>query len=86
MVVYRSFGSLVRSRWQGRVLELDGCHTQRFADHALAWRFVGDPGELHRERQADIAVPVGWGGWVKGFAPGALGVLRGDALMVFALC
>ena len=32
-----------------------------------------------------IAVPVGWGGWVKGFAPGALGVPRGDALMVFAL-
>jgi alcohol dehydrogenase (cytochrome c) len=32
-----------------------------------------------------IAVPVGWGGWVKGFAPGALGVPRGDALIVFAL-
>ena len=32
-----------------------------------------------------IAVPVGWGGWVKGFAPGALGVPRGDALFVFAL-
>jgi alcohol dehydrogenase (cytochrome c) len=32
-----------------------------------------------------IAVPVGWGGWVKGFAPGALGVPRGDSLVVFAL-
>ena len=32
-----------------------------------------------------IAVPVGRGGWVKGFAPGALGVPRGDALVVFAL-
>ncbi len=32
-----------------------------------------------------IAVPVGWGGWVKGFAPGTLGVPRGDALVVFAL-
>ena len=32
-----------------------------------------------------IAVPVGWGGWVKGFAPGSLGVPRGDSLVVFAL-
>ena len=32
-----------------------------------------------------IAVPVGWGGWVKGFAPGTLGVPKGDALVVFAL-
>ncbi|MDP9070015.1 MAG: PQQ-dependent dehydrogenase, methanol/ethanol family [Actinomycetota bacterium] len=32
-----------------------------------------------------VAVPVGWGGWVKGFAPGTLGVPRGDALFVFAL-
>ena len=32
-----------------------------------------------------IAVPAGWGGWVKGFAPGALGVPRGDALVVYAL-
>ena len=32
-----------------------------------------------------IAVPAGWGGWVKGFAPGALGVPRGDALLAYAL-
>ncbi len=32
-----------------------------------------------------IAVPTGWGGWVKGFAPGTFGVTRGDALVVFAL-
>ncbi len=32
-----------------------------------------------------VAVPVGWGGWVKGFAPGTLGVPKGDALVVFAL-
>lgn len=32
-----------------------------------------------------IAVPVGWGGWVKGFAPGTIGVPRGDTLVVFAL-
>jgi alcohol dehydrogenase (cytochrome c) len=32
-----------------------------------------------------VAVPVGWGGWVEGFAPGMLGAPRGDALFAFAL-
>jgi alcohol dehydrogenase (cytochrome c) len=32
-----------------------------------------------------IAVPVGWGGWVEGFAPEMAGAPRGDALFVFAL-
>ncbi|MBW3566480.1 MAG: PQQ-dependent dehydrogenase, methanol/ethanol family [Proteobacteria bacterium] len=32
-----------------------------------------------------IAVPSGWGGWVKGFAPDMLGAPRGDALFVFSL-
>jgi alcohol dehydrogenase (cytochrome c) len=32
-----------------------------------------------------VAVPVGWGGWIKGFAPNMYGAPRGDALVVFAL-
>jgi alcohol dehydrogenase (cytochrome c) len=32
-----------------------------------------------------IAVPAGWGGWLKGFAPNLIGAPRGDALFVFAL-
>ncbi|HEX8170707.1 MAG TPA: PQQ-dependent dehydrogenase, methanol/ethanol family [Thermoanaerobaculia bacterium] len=32
-----------------------------------------------------IAVPVGWGGWVEGFAPEMYGAPRGTSLMVFAL-
>ncbi|WP_027943508.1 PQQ-dependent dehydrogenase, methanol/ethanol family [Amycolatopsis taiwanensis] len=32
-----------------------------------------------------IAVPVGWGSWVEGFAPGMLGGQHGDALFAFAL-
>jgi alcohol dehydrogenase (cytochrome c) len=32
-----------------------------------------------------IAVPTGWGGWIKGFAPHLFGHERGSALMVFAL-
>ena len=32
-----------------------------------------------------IAVPAGWGGWLKGFAPDLIGAPRGDALFVFAL-
>ncbi|HEY6762080.1 MAG TPA: PQQ-dependent dehydrogenase, methanol/ethanol family [Baekduia sp.] len=32
-----------------------------------------------------IAVPVGWGSWLEGFAPGMFGAPHGDALFVFAL-
>ena len=32
-----------------------------------------------------IAVPSGWGGWAKGFAPELFGAPRGNALFVFAL-
>ncbi|HEX6928492.1 MAG TPA: PQQ-dependent dehydrogenase, methanol/ethanol family [Gammaproteobacteria bacterium] len=32
-----------------------------------------------------VAVPSGWGGWIKGYAPTMLGAPRGDALFVFAL-
>jgi alcohol dehydrogenase (cytochrome c) len=32
-----------------------------------------------------IAVPVGWGSWVEGFAPGMLAGQHGDALFAFAL-
>lgn len=32
-----------------------------------------------------IAVPVGWGGWIKGFAPDMIGAPRGDALFAFSL-
>jgi alcohol dehydrogenase (cytochrome c) len=32
-----------------------------------------------------IALPAGWGGWVRGFTPEMLGAPRGNALFVFAL-
>ncbi|MGE5522393.1 MAG: PQQ-dependent dehydrogenase, methanol/ethanol family [Rhodospirillaceae bacterium] len=32
-----------------------------------------------------VAVPTGWGGWMKGFAPELYGSSRGSALVVFAL-
>ena len=32
-----------------------------------------------------VAVPSGWGGWMKGFAPELFGAPRGSALFVFAL-
>ena len=32
-----------------------------------------------------VAVPAGWGGWIKGFAPNLIGAPRGDALFVFAV-
>jgi alcohol dehydrogenase (cytochrome c) len=32
-----------------------------------------------------VAIPTGWGGWIKGFAPNLFGHERGSALFVFAL-
>jgi hypothetical protein len=32
-----------------------------------------------------VAVPTGWGGWIKGFAPELYGAPRGHALVVFSL-
>ena len=32
-----------------------------------------------------IALPTGWGGWVKGFAPQTFGHERGSTLFVFSL-
>jgi alcohol dehydrogenase (cytochrome c) len=32
-----------------------------------------------------VAVPTGWGGWIKGFAPNLFGHERGSAVFVFAL-
>ena len=32
-----------------------------------------------------IAIPTGWGGWIKGFAPGLFGHERGRASFVLAL-
>ncbi len=32
-----------------------------------------------------VAVPTGWGGWMKGFSPELYGSTRGSALFVFAL-
>lgn len=32
-----------------------------------------------------VAVPTGWGGWIKGFAPNMFGHERGSALFVFAV-
>lgn len=32
-----------------------------------------------------VAVPTGWGGWMKGFAPELYGAPRGNSLVVFAL-
>ena len=58
---------------------------------ALLWRFQTGSG-IHSNPvtyavngQQFIAVPTGWGGWVKGYAPEMYGAPRGTALFVFAL-
>ena len=57
----------------------------------LLWQFRtgsghhSSPTTYSIDRRQYIAVPVGWGGWVEGFAPGMAGTPRGNALFVFAL-
>lgn len=57
----------------------------------LLWRFQtgsghhSSPTTYSVDGRQYIAVPVGWGGWVEGFAPELAGAPRGDALFVFAL-
>ena len=58
---------------------------------ALLWQFQtgsgihGSPITYSVAGKQYIAVPSGWGGWLKGFAPNLYGAPRGAALYVFAL-
>lgn len=57
----------------------------------LLWQFQtgsgihGNPITYSVAGKQFIAVPSGWGGWMKGFAPELYGGTRGSALIVFAL-
>jgi alcohol dehydrogenase (cytochrome c) len=57
----------------------------------LLWTFNtgagnhGNPVTYSVNGKQYIGVPVGWGGWVEGYAPEMYGAPRGTALMVFAL-
>jgi alcohol dehydrogenase (cytochrome c) len=57
----------------------------------LLWQFQtgsgihGSPISYSVSGKQYIAVPSGWGGWLKGFAPALYGAPRGAALYVFAL-
>jgi alcohol dehydrogenase (cytochrome c) len=57
----------------------------------LLWQFQtgngihGSPIAYSVAGKEYIAVPTGWGGWIKGFAPEMYGAPRGHALIVFAL-
>ncbi len=57
----------------------------------LLWQFQtgsghhSNPVTYSINGQQHVAVPVGWGGWVEGFAPDMAGAPRGDALFAFAL-
>jgi alcohol dehydrogenase (cytochrome c) len=57
----------------------------------LLWRYQtgsgihGNPVTYSVKGTQYVAVPSGWGGWVKGFAPELLGASRGSALFAFAL-
>ncbi|HEX2249613.1 MAG TPA: PQQ-dependent dehydrogenase, methanol/ethanol family [Gemmatimonadales bacterium] len=57
----------------------------------LLWRYQtgsgihGNPVTYSVNGIQYVAVPSGWGGWLKGFAPELLGASRGSALFAFAL-
>jgi len=57
----------------------------------LLWKFQtgsgihGSPISYSVGGKQYVAVPSGWGGWMKGFAPQLYGSNRGNALFVFAL-
>jgi alcohol dehydrogenase (cytochrome c) len=57
----------------------------------VLWRFQtgsgihGSPITYSVDGVQFVAVPSGWGGWMKGFAPDLYGAPRGAALFVFAL-
>lgn len=58
---------------------------------APLWQFQtgssihGSPITYSVDGKQYVAVPSGWGGWMKGFAPQLYGANRGNALFVFAL-
>lgn len=58
---------------------------------ALLWKFQtgsgihGSPMTYSVNGKQYVAVPSGWGGWMKGYAPQLYGANRGNALFVFAL-
>jgi alcohol dehydrogenase (cytochrome c) len=57
----------------------------------LLWQFQtgngihGSPITYTVKGKQYVAVPTGWGGWIKGFAPELYGAPRGHALVVFTL-
>jgi alcohol dehydrogenase (cytochrome c) len=57
----------------------------------LLWQFQtgngihGSPMTYSVGGKQYVAVPSGWGGWIKGFAPELYGAARGHALLVFSL-
>jgi alcohol dehydrogenase (cytochrome c) len=57
----------------------------------LLWQFQtgngihGSPMTYSVGGKQYVAVPTGWGGWIKGFAPELYGAPRGHALVVFTL-
>src|SRR5699024_4614157 len=80
----------------GGDLVFTGTPTGQFlAFHArtgeLLWQFQtgsghhSSPTTYSVDGRQYIAVPVGWGGWVDGFAAGMMGEPHGDALFAFAL-
>jgi alcohol dehydrogenase (cytochrome c) len=57
----------------------------------LLWQFQtgtgihGNPVSYSVAGKQYVAIPVGWGGWLEGFAPKNYGRSRANTVMVFAL-
>lgn len=78
-------GTMFVSGWDGWVWALNAATGEQLWQFQTGSGHHSSPISYSVNGRQYIAAPVGWGGWVEGFAPGMLGGPHGDALFVFAL-
>jgi alcohol dehydrogenase (cytochrome c) len=69
----------------GLVIALDARSGQQLWQFRTGTGIHSNPVTYSVAGKQYVAVPTGWGGWIKGFAPNLFGHERGSALFVFAL-
>jgi alcohol dehydrogenase (cytochrome c) len=69
----------------GEFVALDARTGQELWRHQTGSGIHSSPVTYSVNGRQYVAVPTGWGGWMKGFAPELYGAQRGNTLVVFAL-
>ncbi len=78
-------GLVVTGAPTGELLAFDARNGRPLWRYQTGSGIHGNPITYSVDGTQYIAVPSGWGGWVKGFAPELLGASRGSALFAFSL-